>query len=65
MRARALPVGHNGSVDDMLDEFEWPSLEARREQFSLTSYKIHSGIVSLDKDKNLIPSPKKYAKIRN
>ena len=39
-------------VGDMLDKFEWPSLEARREQSSLTFfYKIHSGTVSLNKDK--------------
>ena len=45
------------SVGDMLDELEWPSLEARREQSSLTFfYKIHSGTVSLDKDKYLTPA---------
>ena len=43
---------------DMLDELEWTSLEARREQSSLTFfYKIHSGTVSLDKDKYLTPAP--------
>ena len=52
------------SVGDMymLDELEWPSLEARREQSSLTFfYKIHAGTVpgtvSLDKDKYLTPAP--------
>ena len=46
------------SVGDMLDELEWPSLEARREQSSLTFlYKIHSGAVFLDKDKYLFPAP--------
>ena len=46
------------SVGDMLDELEWPSLEARREQSSLTFfYKIHSGTVSLDKDKYLTSAP--------
>ena len=45
---------NRSSVSDMLDELEWPSLEARREQSSLTFfYKIHSGTVSLDKDKYL------------
>ena len=40
----------------MLDELEWPSLEARRKQSSLAFfYKIHSDIVSLDKDKYLTP----------
>ena len=49
---------NTSSVGDMLDELEWPSLEARREQSSLTFfYKIHSGTVSLDKDKNLTPAP--------
>ena len=51
---------NTSSVGDMLDELEWPSLEARREQSSLTFfYKIHFGTVSLDKDKYLplrIPS---------
>ena len=42
----------------MLDELEWPSLEDRREQSSLAFfYKIHSGTVSLDKDKYLTPAP--------
>ena len=42
----------------MLDELEWPSLKTRREQSSLTFfYKIHSGTVSLDKDKYLTPAP--------
>ena len=45
---------NTSSVGDMLDELEWPSLEARKEQSSLTFfYKIHSGTVSLDKDKYL------------
>ena len=49
---------NTSSVDDMLGELEWPSLEARKEQSSLTFfYKIHSGTVSLDKDKYLTPAP--------
>ena len=41
----------------MLDELEWPSLETRREQSSLTFfYKIHSGTVSLHKVKYLTPA---------
>ena len=49
---------NTSSVGDMLDELEWPSLEARREQSSLTFfYKIHSGTVSLEKDKYLTPAP--------
>ena len=44
------------TVGDMLDELEWPSLEYRREQSSLTFfYKIHSGMVYVDKDKYLTP----------
>ena len=43
---------NTSSAGDMLDELEWPSLEADREQSSLTFfYKIHFGLVSLDKDK--------------
>ena len=46
------------SVGDVLDELEWPSLEARRKQSALTFFcKIHSGTVSLDKDKYLTPAP--------
>ena len=49
---------NTSSVGNMLDELEWPSLETHREQFSLTFfYKIHSGTVSLDKDKYLTPAP--------
>ena len=49
---------NTSSVGDMLDELEWPSLEARREQSSLIFfYKIHSETVSLDKDKYLTPAP--------
>ena len=49
---------NTSSVGDMLDELEWPSLETRREQSSLIFfYKIHSGTVSLDKDKYLTPAP--------
>ena len=49
---------NTSSVGDMLDVLEWPSLEARREQSSLTFFnKIHSGTVSLDKDKYLTPAP--------
>ena len=49
---------NTSSVGDMLDDLEWTSLETRREQSSLTFfYKIHSGTVSLDKDKYLTPAP--------
>ena len=52
------PAGDGGSVGEMLDELEWPSLESRRERSSLTFfYKIHPGTVSLDKDKYLTPAP--------
>ena len=49
---------NSSSVGDMLDELEWPSLQSRRERSSLTFlYKIHSGTVSLGKDKYLTPAP--------
>ena len=49
---------NRSSVNDMLDELEWPSLEDRRVMSSLTFfYKIHNGTVSLDKDKYLTPAP--------
>ena len=53
--------GNTSSVGDMLYELELPSPETRRdsrEQSSLTFfYKIHSGTVSLVKDKYLTPAP--------
>ena len=40
----------------MLDELEWPSLEARRDQsFLLLFHKIHCGAVSIEKDKYMTP----------
>ena len=44
------------SVGGMLDELEWPSLEARRDRSSLLLFhKIHSGAVSVEKDIYLTP----------
>ena len=41
----------------MLDELEWPSLEARRDRsFLLLFPKIHSGAVYIEKDKYLTPA---------
>ena len=41
----------------MLDELKWPSLEARRDRSSLLLFhKIHSGAVSIEKDKYLTPA---------
>ena len=50
---------NTSSFGEMLDELEWPSLESRRERSSLTFFffKIHSGTVSLDKDKYPTPAP--------
>ena len=43
----------------ILNDIDWPSLEDRRLKSSLTFfYKIHSGTVSLDKDKYLTPAPR-------
>ena len=48
---------NRGSVGEMLDEFKWPSLEARRDRSSLLLFhKIHSGPVSVEKDKYLTPA---------
>ena len=42
------------SVGEMLDELQWPTLEAQRDQSSLPIFhKIHCGIMSIDKDKYL------------
>ena len=41
----------------MLDELEWPSLEAHRDRLSLLLfYKIYCGAVSIEKDKYLTPA---------
>ena len=41
----------------MLDELEWPSLEAHRDRSSLLLFqKILSGAVSIEKDKYLTPA---------
>ena len=48
---------NTSSVGQMLDELEWPSLEARRDQSSLLLFhKIHSGAVSIEKDKYMTPA---------
>ena len=48
---------NTGSVSEMLDELEWPSLEARRYQSSLLLFnKIHCGAVSIEKDKYMTPA---------
>ena len=48
---------NTSSVSEMLDELEWPSLEARRDLSSLLLFhKIHSGAVSIEKDKYLTPA---------
>ena len=49
---------NTSSVDEMLDELEWPSLQARRDQSSLSLllfHKIHCGAVSIEKDKRMTP----------
>ena len=48
---------NTSSVVEMLDELEWPSLDARRDRPSLLFFnKIHSGAVSIEKDKYLTPA---------
>ena len=48
---------NTSSAGEMLDELEWPSLEARRDRSSLLLFhKIHSGSVSIEKDKYLTPA---------
>ena len=48
---------NTSSVGEMLDELEWPSLEARRYQSSLLLFhKIHCGAVSIEKDKYMTPA---------
>ena len=41
-------------VGEMLDELQWPELQERRQQASLTSfYKIHNNLVVIDKNRYL------------
>ena len=48
---------NTSSVGELLDELEWPSLEARRYRSSLLLFhKIHSGAVPIEKDKYLTPA---------
>ena len=48
---------NTSSVGEMLDQLEWPSLEAHRDQPSLLLFhKMHSGAVSIEKDKYLTPA---------
>ena len=48
---------NTSSVGVMLDELEWPSLEARRDQSSLFLFhKIHCGAVFIEKDKYMTPA---------
>ena len=45
---------NTSSVGEMLDELQWPTLEAGRDQSSLLFFhKIHCGTMSFDKDKYL------------
>ena len=49
---------NTSGVGEMLDELEWPSLEARRDQSSLLLFhKIHCGAVSIEKDKYKYMTP--------
>ena len=48
---------NTSSVGVMLDELEWPSLEARRDKSSLFLFhKIHCGAVFIEKDKYMTPA---------
>ena len=48
---------NTSSVVEMLDELEWPPLEAQWNQsFLLLFHKIHCGAVSIEKDKYLTPA---------
>ena len=48
---------NTSSVGEMLDELQWPTLEARRDQSPLPFFhKIHCGTMSIDKDKYLTPT---------
>ena len=40
-------------VGEMLEELQWPELQERRQQGSLTFYKIHNNLVTIDKNRYL------------
>ena len=51
------PAGDGETQVVWADEFEWPSLEAWRDQSSLLLFhKIHCGAVSIEKDKYMTPA---------
>ena len=52
------PAGPAGDDETrVVDELEWPSFEARRDQSSLLLFhKIHCGAVSIEKDKYMTPA---------
>ena len=48
---------NTSSVSEMLGKLKWPPLEARRDRSSLLLFhKMHSGAVSIEKDKYLTPA---------
>ena len=50
-------MANTGSVGKMLDEFEWPPLEAQWDRSSLHLFhKMHCGPVSIEKDKYMAPT---------
>ena len=51
------PAGDGETQVALVDELEWSSLEARRDQSSLLLFhKIHCGAVSIEKDKYMTPA---------
>ena len=49
---------NTSNVGEMLDELQWPSLEAQRDQSTLLFFhKIHCGTLCIDKDKYFIITP--------
>ena len=54
---------NTSSVGEMLDELEWPSLEARRDQSSLLFHKIHCGAVSIKKKQVYDPCSRALTRI--
>ena len=50
-------MASTSSVNNMLDELEWSSLEAHMDQSSLLLFhKIHCGALSIEKDKYMTPA---------
>ena len=66
--ARCRRLRNQSYVEEMLEELQWPELQERRQQASLTFfYKLHNNLVTTDKNKYLrlevtgVPDPTPFS----